>query len=121
MKNKGDFQEKFLREPLPVRLGELAVSLAQIKSFSDHPAHSKITAHFIEESLCYVEWTVPDVEAHLRAELLEIHRQLSDWHTRWDNIWADDLQKQAAINQSKEWSDRMMEASGLLRPAREVA
>ena len=43
MKNLEAIQERYLRDPLPVRLGGLAANLARVESFSNHAEHREYT------------------------------------------------------------------------------
>ena len=79
MKNQVAIQERYLREDLPMRLGELAANLARIQSFSDHLDHREVVACLLEEGSFFIEWTMADAGSDLQPELLELQRQLADW------------------------------------------
>lgn len=122
MKNRDALREQFNREPLSRKLGELAVSLSLFASFSaDHSDHGEIASGLLNEPICYAEWAAPDTSAELQAELTEMHQPLTRWQQNWESIWSDETKKQAVVRQARLWSERMLDASGLLRPVREVA
>jgi len=45
-----------MRDPLPVRLGELAADLARVTSFSQNPANLAPVADLMREAAHFVEW-----------------------------------------------------------------
>ena len=62
MRNQAAIHARYMRDPLPIRLGGLAADLARIQSFSDHPDHRDVVADMLEESRFFIEWTAPDAE-----------------------------------------------------------
>jgi hypothetical protein len=68
-------REKFLRNPLPVRLGELSSSLAGANYIAELKAPEKVALSFLREPALYLEWGFPDADSELQAELDEM-RQL---------------------------------------------
>lgn len=108
-------QKRYLRDELPVRLGGLAANLARIKSFSDHSDHRDIVKNLLEESKFFIEWTAPDTGLALQAELIKLQIQLAHWQLNWSEIWSDPVQRAAVAEKAHEWSDRLLEMSGLLR------
>ena len=106
---------RYLRDPLPVRLGGLAANLARIKSFSDHPDHRDVVESLVEESKFFIEWTTPDAAPAVQLELVELQLQLARWQRAWSDIWGDPEQRAAATEQAGAWSKRVLEMSGLLR------
>ncbi len=122
MNNREALRERFLREPIPTRLGELAAVLAHFASFSGtHAGYTEVFVRLLDEPLCYTEWTMPELDSQLQAELSEIQACLTEWQCKWESINANDLQKRMVIRQAREWSELLLKASGLLHSVREVA
>jgi hypothetical protein len=107
-------RERYLREAVPTRLGELAANLARIRSFSMNDLNCGAVAHLIEESKFFIEWTAIDAGIDQAAELVELQVQLARWQLSWSTIWADNSQRTKVAEQAKVWSDRVLEMSGLL-------
>jgi hypothetical protein len=107
-------RERFMRDPLPVRLGELAAALASARSSSDHPAHREVVKLFLDESAHYAEWCSPEAALNLQAELDELRRLLTRWRENWQAIWDDPVERASVAAQAGEWSQKMLERSGLL-------
>lgn len=113
----------FQRLPKSHQLGELASALATFASFAtqilDRPDR---TQYLFNEPLCYAEWLIPEVNTQLQAEITEIHTCLQSWQGDWLQINANDIQRRTVIKQVREWSERMLDASGLVEERlREVA
>jgi hypothetical protein len=114
MKDWTEKRERYLREAVPTRLGELAANLARIQSFSKNDLNRDAVAHLIEESKFFIEWTAIDAGIDQAAELVELQVQLACWQLSWSTIWADKSQRTKVAEQAKVWSDRVLEMSGLL-------
>ncbi len=114
MRDWSVIRERYLRDELPVRLGGLATNLARIKSFSSHVANCDLVESLLEESKFFIDWTVADAEENIAAELVEIQIQLARWQRGWASIWADLAQRMKVAEQSRIWSDRVLDMSGLL-------
>ncbi len=105
MKYRTPIRERYMRDPLPVRLGGLAANLSRIKSFSANDAS------LIDESKMFIEWA----EIHTAEKLVELQIQLARWKLAWDGIWSDKIKREQVAKQSASWSMQVLELSGLLR------
>lgn len=115
MKNWPAVRERYMRDPLLVRLGGLAANLSRIKSFSAHDESRDTVASLIEESKMFIEWTAPQAEVNTAAFMVDVQIQLALWQLHWDKIWEDvDARKQLA-EKSDAWSKQILEFSGLLK------
>lgn len=107
-------RERYLSEPVPNRLGELAANLARIDSFSKHDLNQDAVASLIEESKFLIEWTAIAVGVDRAAELVELQVQLARWQFGWAKIWVDAAQRRQVAEAARDWSDRVLDMSGLL-------
>lgn len=114
MTDLSQLRDRYLRDPLPIRLGGLAANLARVQSFSDHPAHRETVARLLEESAWFIEWTAPDTEFETQVFLAECQRQLAQWRLAWGEIWHDAGRLAEVVEESGRWSERLLELSGLL-------
>lgn len=115
MKDWSAIHERYMRDPLPIRLGGLVANLSRIKSFSAHDESRDTVASFIEESKMFIEWTASQAEVNTAAFMEDVQIQLALWQLSWDKIWMDaDTRKQLA-EKSDAWSNQILEFSGLLR------
>jgi hypothetical protein len=115
MRNYQHIQERYLRDPLPVRLGGLAANLRRIKSFTQHAANRAAVESLLDESKHFIEWTARETEIDAAAQLVELQIQLSRWQRNLDRFWADPNWRQQVGTQSHSWADRVLSFSGLLR------
>jgi len=106
---------RYLRDALPIRLGGIAANLARITSFSRHVANRETVEHIIKESKLFIEWTAPETDVDAAAVLVELQLQLAQWQHCLAGIWEDTEKRQAMIEQSRDWSKRVLDMSGLLR------
>jgi hypothetical protein len=110
-------RERYLRDPLPVRLGGLAANLARVRSFSDNPAHRDVVGQLLEESAWFIEWTAPDAPLGTQVALLDCQRQLARWRRTWGVVWDDPKRRDAVAERAGEWSQKFMNLSGLVQAA----
>lgn len=115
MKDWTAIRERYLRDTLPIRLGGLAANLARIKSFSRNVANYDVVESLLNESKFFIEWTAIETEVDTTAVLVELQIQLARWQCTLAHIWSDPAQRVKVGEQSRLWSERVLEMSGLLR------
>src|SRR2546422_618982 len=89
MTDRSQLRERYLRDPLPVRLGGLAANLARARSFSGNPTHCSVVAQVLEESEWFIEWAAPGAPLETQLTLVDCQRELARWRLLWADIWAD--------------------------------
>jgi hypothetical protein len=109
-------RERYLRDPLHIRLGGLAANLARVQSFSNHDEHSKAIHYLLSESQFFIEWTAPDASLALQVKLVELQRLLASWRLEWIDIWNDLERRIAVASEAGAWSQIILDSSGLLNP-----
>ena len=114
MRDWNALKERYLQDDIPTRLGNLASNLARIKSRCQNVANGELVADLLQESKLFIEWTAQDTEIDIAAELVELQIQLACWQYDWIKIWADAEQRQTVSEQSRIWSERVLQMSGLL-------
>ncbi len=107
-------RERFMRDPLPVRLGGLAANLARVESFSTHDALRDAVGRLMLESSHFIEWTAAEGNLKVKAELAELQQQLSEWQDTLADVWADAAKRASIAHEAGQWSQRVLAASGLL-------
>src|SRR5262245_58919280 len=109
-------KERYLRDPLPVRLGNLASNLARIRSIATQPELGEAATRVIRESEHFVDWAGEDAEIEVKIELEELQRQLARWQFKWHEIWNDHEKRNSIAEQAGVWSKKILDRSGLLNP-----
>ena len=110
-------QERYLKDPLPIRLGGLAADLSRIASFLDDPGSAPAVSGLIQESRWFVEWSAPELlpdRVEDAIALVDIQRSLTHWHWIWNDAQNDPTQRAKLAEQAQAWSDQVLEMSGLL-------
>ena len=114
MKNRAAVHDRFICDPVSIRLGGLAASLARIRSFSDHPEHKDVVRGLLDECKHLIDWTVTDADFGVKVELLDLQRRLARWHLRLDEIWNDENRRKTVAEKAGRWSKRILDLSGLV-------
>lgn len=99
---------------MSIRLGGIAANLARMSSFSDHLAHGEVVENLLDEIKFLIEWAAPDADLEVQAALVEIQIQLARWQRHWLHIWHDQKQRKMVAEQSRIWSQQVLQLSGLL-------
>ena len=113
--NKEKLRERFLRDPLPRRLGGLAATLGRISSVARKSSDPTNVTRLLEEAKYSIEWTAADTEPEIAAELVSMQTLLNLWLKAWDKASQDKAQRTLLSVQAKHWSDKAMDFSGLLK------
>jgi hypothetical protein len=114
MRDWTTLRERYVRDDLPTRLGGLAANLARISSFSKNPINRNVVHSLVDESKFFIEWMAADAGAETAAPLVELQVQLALWQLDWDKIWDDPDYRGQVVDQSRAWSDKVLDLSGLL-------
>ena len=114
MKDLSNIQARYMRAPLPVRLGGLAADLARIASFSQNPANLAPVADLMREAAHFVEWCAPESDLESQETLLELQRHLARWRMRLSQQFPDQIWRGRVSAEAQQWSQRVLEMSGLL-------
>ena len=114
IRNKQKLRERFLRDPLPVRLGGLAATLGRVSSSARKSTDSLVVQNLLQEARYFIEWTAADTDPEIGAELVSMQTLITLWLKVWDKTSQNKEQRTLLSVQAKHWSDRAMDFSGLL-------
>ena len=113
MPNKEKRRERYLRDPLPRRLGGLAATLGRVSSVARKTSDPTNVAQLLEEAKYMIEWTAAEAEPEIAAELVSMQTLLNLWLRAWDDTSQYKEQRVLLSVQTKFWSDRALDFSGL--------
>ena len=114
MRNWISIRDRYLQDSYSIRLGEIATNLARIGTFTGHPANKEVVYGLLEETKFFIEWVAAEAEVEVGARLVEMQVQLAVWQLDWNEIWSENVERQAIGREASKWSDEVMEFSGLL-------
>jgi hypothetical protein len=114
MKNKEKLRERFLRDPLPRRLGGLSATLGRISSSARESSDPAQVIHLLDEAKHLIEWTAAETDPEIATELVAMQRLIVPWQKAWANTEATREQRTLLATQAKDWSDQTLEFSGLI-------
>jgi hypothetical protein len=107
-------RERFLRDPLPRRLGGLAATLGHISSSARNSTDPNTVADLLDEAKHLIEWTAADTEPETAAELVRMQTMITLWQRAWDDAGQHPKQRILLAVQAKDWSDKAVDFSGLV-------
>jgi len=114
MKNRQKLHERFMRDPIPQRLGGLSATLGRIASSARESSDPAQVASLLDEAKHLIEWTAADTDPEIAAELVAMQRLIVLWQKAWVKIEATTEQRTLLAAQAKHWSDQALEFSGLI-------
>lgn len=114
MRDWTEIRERYLRDGLPVRLGGLAANLGRIRSFAGGNATHEVLESLIDESKHFIEWTAAEAELSAAAELVELQVELAIWQRSWSQTRDNLALREQIASKAGNWSERVLELSGLL-------
>jgi hypothetical protein len=113
MKNKEKLYQRFMRDPLPRRLGGLAATLGRISSSARQSTDAEQVTNLLDEAKHLIEWTAADAEPEIAYQLVEMQRLIVLWQKIWAKTEATREQRILLVTQAKQWADQALEFSGL--------
>ena len=114
MINRERKRERYLRDPLPIRLAGLAADFERIASSARHPGGSASVVEMLGESQYYIEWTAAEAEPEIAGELVDIQRMIVAWRRAWPEAQHSPAQRTLLSVQAKKWADQVLDYSGVL-------
>ena len=111
MDNLAKRHDRFMADPLPVRLGGIAANLARVASCSSDARNHEAVLDMIEESKWFIEWAAPEAGLDVAARLVEIQVSLALYELRM-RAGADSVDHIA--DAALAWSEEVLQMSGLL-------
>ena len=103
-------RDRYLRDPLPVRLGGIAADLARVAFCADNPKNHHAVASLLEESQWFAEWAAPEAPLDVQEALAEFQVQAA----LWQRSWVAGRPEPSMRTGAQQWSDRLLKLSGLV-------
>ncbi len=114
MRNEDVIRARYLRDDLPVRLGNLAANLARISSFAESQGTDGLVEGLLSESEHFIEWTAVEAPPETQSVLVELQVVLARWLHGWKRISNEPILRSEVSRAAQDWSDRILSMSGLL-------
>lgn len=117
MNDLSHIRARYMRDPIPVRLGGVAADMARISSFSRNPANLPAVASLVREAGHFIEWCAPECDLETQLVLLELQRSLAAWRLHLVKRFPEATWRQQIASNALAWSERVLTMSGLLAEA----
>ncbi|NCO37310.1 MAG: hypothetical protein COZ06_07115 [Armatimonadetes bacterium CG_4_10_14_3_um_filter_66_18] len=105
---------RYLRDAVPIRLGNLASNLARISTCIAEEGGLPMAFSVIDESKHFIEWTGAEVEPDVQPELVRLQVELALWQHRWAGLSLDARAREEVARDARQRSNQVLEWSGLL-------
>lgn len=114
MKDEEKIRQRYMRDPLPRRLGGLAATLGRISSSARNSNDPSIVWSLLDEAKHFIEWTAAETAPETAAELVQMQTMITLWQRAWEDASQNPKQRILLSVQAKDWSDRALDYSGLV-------
>lgn len=121
MISEKSLKERYLRDAVPIRLGNLASSLERFSSFLSLKKFDDTNLQLLRECQLFAAWTIPDANPETRADLETLQVDLASWQNDFQNDAADENKRAAISAACTRWAECLLEHSGLLKTGRPVS
>ena len=106
MRDLKRMRERYLRDEMPLRMGNMASSLMRLSEWVQNRHKDEAIIDLMREIAWFMEWT-GDLAS---AELADMQREIC----RWRRIWPVEQARQILALRALQMSNRILEWSGLL-------
>ena len=100
-------KERFIKDPISRRLGNLAVNLNRVGVFAEKNSAESVR-NLIGESVRFIEWSAADTAPEVSETLVQFQVQLARWQLTWNDCWNDQAQQQKIISATKTMSEQVL-------------
>ncbi len=101
-------KEKFIKDPISRRLGNLAVNLNRVGVFAEKNTPESVRK-LLDESIRVIEWTAMETIPETSEILVQYQVQLAQWKLSWANTWSTPSGRECIIARTKVMSDNILE------------
>ena len=114
MKDLDKLRERFLRDPVPRRLGWLAATFGRLPSSARKSTDPNTVYDLQDEAKLLIEWTEADTEPETAVVLVQMQTMITLWQRAWTGASQNPQQRLILSIQAKNWSDIAIHHSGLV-------
>lgn len=115
MKDYAQLLERYRRQPLPMRLGNLASNLARIRTMALDERTVAEGAKVVEESRHFADTLIADTNPFLSGEMVNLRDLLDEWLAAWPRLVQPGEKLTEITAAAAQWSALLIERSGLAK------
>ena len=113
MKDYASVLDRYRRQPLPMRLGNLASNLARIRTMALDQRTVADGAKVVEESRHFADTLIADTNPFLSEEMANLRDLLDEWLAAWPRLAQPSESLTEITKAAARWSALLIERSGL--------
>jgi len=106
-------QERYLQDPAPIRMGNLASDLLRLSRWVSQRESDEVAVDLMN----MIAWMLESIPSFASEELANMQREICHWR----RIWPLEPARWLLAFRARVMSDRILELSGLLEPGDDAA
>ena len=114
VRDSSESRNRYLSDPVSIRLGNLASNLARIADFAESLQEDDGVPNLLEESISFIEWTIGDAAPEVKKDLRTVRNRLALWQNRLAAILRNTSERMTLISEARQWAERLLADSGIL-------
>lgn len=118
MNSEAALKKRFLRDAMPIRLGNLASSIERLGSFISLEEFDDTNLRLLGECQLFAAWTIFDAHQDTKADLETLQVDLASWQYEVQKGATDETSRAAISAACTRWAERLLDHSGLLKTGR---
>lgn len=107
-------RQRYLRDDWPIRLGNLASTLARASATATNPRAWSITTSALREGMLMMEWNLQSAPTEILIQLAPLQAELALWKRGWEALTHSPALQTLLARRTREMSDKILQLSGLL-------
>lgn len=115
MRDEAVLKKRYLRDAIPIRLGNMASSVKRLGYFILLNKYDETVLQLIQECRLFSLWTFPEVNLETKTELDALQGDLKTWENNFQTSNGDELWRAEIASACERWSNRLLDLSGLLK------
>jgi len=115
MSDEAVLKERYLRDAIPIRLGNMASSLKRLGYFVVLNKYDETVLQLIQECWLFSSWTCPEVNLETKTELDALQGDLKTWESNFQTSNEDEHWRAQIFSACERWANRLLDLSGLLK------
>jgi len=108
VKDLSSLKERYLRDPVERRIGNLASDFARLEWVCNHPKESDTLSDLLRQMKHITEWVAEGASLNIQETMADIQPRLSMWGLIWPRLGHQLQFRNAVAREAHAWSNQLL-------------